>query len=265
MSNETTASPIHFWDIPLELRLLIYLESLPLAFHIDQQLPPVTYEGKDLTESPTTTDLTNYDLLFNSALRPLLNLTPQEVLQAEFKKLIKQPAGHQHVFKTTCENINNLATWTPPHPISEYHNVVISIDNDLLTTSKSKNVITKFLSLFQNINHIHIYISNRTRHQGSGQMLIYTLKDILKRLPEIKTMIICYGQEGIGASPDKQYVWKKGNDGAMRHFDPRFRGVYGVGTMGVAPVLVKLPVPNFIPAGSNWDGVTTRKVHFSPT
>lgn len=70
--------------------------------------------------------------------------------------------------------------------------------------------------------------------------------------PQIKTIIICYGK-GIESTPHQQYGWKISLDGRVRLFDPKFRGVYATGTTGT-PVLVQTPVPNFIFAGSGWDG-----------
>lgn len=185
-------------------------------------------------------------------MRPLLNLTPEEVLKAEFKELIKSPAGKQHIFKISRINVHNLATWNLLHPIKDHHNIIFGVDNELLTDSPmTKQVVKTFITRFQNANHVHIYISSLERHD-TRHSLFYEIKDVLKQLPRIKTFIICDGI-GIGSAPHKQYGWRKSRDGGLRLFDPRFRGLYATGTMGT-PVLVKMPVPNFIAAGAYWNG-----------
>lgn len=252
MPNDTTSTSTHFWDILLELRLPIYRECLPPALQVDQQLPPITYEGIHLIQPANPTNLDSYKLLFNPAMRPLLNLTPREVLKAEFKELIKSSAGKQHIFKISRVSIHNLAICNSPHPIQDYHNIVFDVDNELSIDSPiTKQAVKTFMAKFQNANHVHVYISSPERHV-TRHSLFYEVKDVLKQLPRIKTFIIC-NEIDIGSAPHKQYGWRKSHDGGLRLFDPRIRGVDATGTMGTL-VLVQMPVPNFIAAGACWNG-----------
>ena len=92
--SHTTSKHLHFFDLPLEVRLPIYKECLPSALHINQPLPSWIYEGEQLVQFQFTSKSgDDRKLLVQSGMRSPLTFTLSDVLQREFRRMLLIPSG----------------------------------------------------------------------------------------------------------------------------------------------------------------------------
>lgn len=196
-----------FYDLPPELRSIIYRHYLSSDERLLANPQQTYYEGLDLVQVPAPPLLppgrTHLHTLApivpfgDDETHGAIALINEKKHRARNQEIVVGPILfnlptderdkysslpsliHEHIFKITAENLANIGQWSSPKPIANYRRVIFEVDwqhSPFFQTSRDMfNAFRGFLTRFTGLEAVHVYYvsaggeSLNAFHENIGQ------------------------------------------------------------------------------------------------